>query len=57
MNATGKKTSRRRFLKGAGLGIVAPAIVPALGFQYRWVFAEVNLGGLAVATVTAGFRF
>jgi hypothetical protein len=39
-----------------GLGI-APAIVPAVGARYRWAFGEVNLGGLAVVTVTAGFRF
>ena len=39
-----------------GLG-VAPAIVPALGFRYRRVFAEANLGGLAVVTLIAGFRF
>lgn len=39
-----------------GLGI-APAIVPSLGFQYRRVFAEAHLGGLAVVTLTAGFRF
>jgi hypothetical protein len=39
-----------------GLG-VAPAIVPALGFRYRKVFMEANLGGLAVVTFTAGVRF
>lgn len=39
-----------------GLG-VAPAIVPALGFKYRRVFAEANLGGTAVITLVAGFRF
>lgn len=39
-----------------GLGI-APAIVPSLGFKYRRVFAEANLGGLAVVTVTVGFSF
>ena len=39
-----------------GLG-VAPAIVPALGFRYRKVFMEANLGGLAVITFTAGVRF
>ena len=39
-----------------GLG-VAPAIVPALGFKYRRVFAEANLGGLAVITLVGGFRF
>jgi hypothetical protein len=36
---------------------VAPAIVPALGFRYKWFIAEANLGGLAVVTVTAGVRF
>lgn len=39
-----------------GLG-VAPAIVPALGYQYRRVFVEANLGGLAALTMTAGFSF
>ena len=39
-----------------GLGI-APAIVPALGFKYKFFVAEANLGGLAVVTVTAGVRF
>ncbi len=39
-----------------GLGI-APAIVPAVGARYRWLFGEINLGGLAVVTVTGGFRF
>ena len=39
-----------------GLG-VAPAIVPALGYQYRRVFVEANLGGLAALTLTAGFSF
>lgn len=36
---------------------VAPAIVPALGFRYKYFVAEANLGGLAVVTVTAGVRF
>lgn len=39
-----------------GLGI-APAIVPSLGFRYRRVLVEANLGGLAVVTFTAGVRF
>lgn len=39
-----------------GLGI-APVIIPALGFRYRWLVAEANLGGLAVVTFTAGVRF
>lgn len=39
-----------------GLGI-APAIVPALGFRYRSVILEANLGGLAVVTFTGGIRF
>lgn len=39
-----------------GLG-VAPAIIPALGFRYRKVFAEANLGGLAVVTFNIGVRF
>ena len=39
-----------------GLGI-APGIVPAVGVRYRWLFGEINLGGLAVVTVTGGFRF
>ena len=38
-----------------GLGI-APAIIPALGFRYRSVVAEADLGGLAVVTWTAGVR-
>ena len=39
-----------------GLG-VAPAIIPALGFRYRRVFMEANLGGLAVVTFNIGVRF
>ena len=39
-----------------GLG-VAPGIVPALGYQYKRVFAEVQLLGLAATMVTAGFTF
>ena len=38
-------------------GIKAPAIIPALGFRYRRVFAEANLGGLAVVTFNVGVRF
>lgn len=36
---------------------VAPAVVPALGFRYRRLVIETNLGGLAVVTMTAGIRF
>jgi len=36
---------------------VAPAIVPTLGFQYKFFVAEANLGGLAVLTITAGIAF
>jgi len=39
-----------------GLGI-APAIVPTLGFQWKHLVVEGNLGGLAVFTVTAGIAF
>lgn len=39
-----------------GLGI-APAIVPALGFKYKYFVAEAQLGGLAVLVLTAGVRF
>lgn len=39
-----------------GLG-VAPAIVPTLGFQYKFFVAEANLGGLAALTITAGIAF
>jgi hypothetical protein len=39
-----------------GLGI-APAIVPSLGFKYKWFRTEANLGGLSVITITAGFSF
>jgi len=39
-----------------GLG-VAPAVLPTLGFQYKFLVAEVNLAGLAAVTVTAGFAF
>ena len=36
---------------------VAPAIVPTLGFQYKFFVAEANLGGLAALTITAGIAF
>lgn len=36
---------------------VAPAIVPSLGFKYKRVMLEANLGGLAVVTITGGIRF
>lgn len=39
-----------------GLG-VAPAILPTLGFQYKFFVAEVNLAGTAALTVTAGIAF
>lgn len=39
-----------------GLGI-APALIPTLGFRYRKVILEANLGGLAVVTFTGGIRF
>ena len=39
-----------------GLG-VAPVIIPALGFRYKFFVAEANLGGLAVIMMTAGVRF
>ena len=39
-----------------GLGI-APAIVPAIGYQRSWFFTEAQLGGLAVIMWTAGFQW
>jgi hypothetical protein len=39
-----------------GMG-VAPAIVPTLGFQYKFLVAEANLGGLAAMTITAGIAW
>lgn len=36
---------------------VAPAVIPTLGFRYKFFVAEANLGGLAVVTFTAGVRF
>jgi len=39
-----------------GLGI-APAILPTLGFQYKFFVTEVNLAGTAALTITAGIAF
>ena len=39
-----------------GLGI-APALIPALGFRYRWFRLEANLGGVSTLTITAGASF
>jgi hypothetical protein len=39
-----------------GLG-VAPAILPTLGFRYKFFVTEVNLAGIAAVTVTAGISF
>jgi hypothetical protein len=39
-----------------GLG-VAPAILPTLGFRYKFFVAEVSLAGIAAAHVTAGISF
>jgi len=39
-----------------GLG-VAPVLIPTLGFRYRSLVAEANLGGLAVVVFTVGVRF
>jgi hypothetical protein len=39
-----------------GLGI-APALIPALGFRYKWFMIEANLGGASTLTVTAGVGF
>ncbi|HLF29996.1 MAG TPA: hypothetical protein VI566_03090 [Xanthomonadales bacterium] len=39
-----------------GLGI-APAILPALGFRYKWAFTELQIAGTAAITVTAGIQF
>ena len=36
---------------------VAPAILPTLGFRYKFFVTEVNLLGNAGLTVTAGFTF
>ena len=35
----------------------APAIVPALGYRHGGFIFELNLAGLAAATVTAGYAF
>lgn len=39
-----------------GLGI-APALIPALGFRYKWFRVEANLGGVSTLTFTAGVSF
>jgi hypothetical protein len=39
-----------------GLGI-APAILPSLGFRYKWAFTELQIAGTAAITVTAGIQF
>jgi hypothetical protein len=39
-----------------GLG-VAPAILPTLGFRYKFFVAEVSLAGIAAAHVTMGISF
>jgi hypothetical protein len=39
-----------------GLG-VAPAILPVLGFQYKWFVTELNVAGTAAITITAGVAF
>jgi len=39
-----------------GLG-VAPAILPALGFKYRFFVTEVQFAGTAAVVWTAGFHF
>lgn len=39
-----------------GLGI-APAILPAIGFRYKWAFTELNIAGTAAITITAGIAF
>jgi hypothetical protein len=36
---------------------IAPAIVPTLGFRYKFFVTEVNLAGLAAVTITAGIVF
>jgi hypothetical protein len=41
-------------LNGAG---IAPVFIPALGFRYKWLVIEGNLGGLSAFTVTAGVSF
>ena len=39
-----------------GLG-VAPAILPVLGFQYKFFVTELNIAGTAAITITAGLAF
>jgi hypothetical protein len=39
-----------------GLG-VAPAILPTLGFRYKFFVTEVSLAGIAAINVTAGISF
>ena len=36
---------------------VAPAILPTFGVKYKRVFAEIQILGVAAATVTVGFSF
>ena len=36
---------------------VAPAILPTLGFQYKFFVVEANLAGTAALTITAGIAF
>ena len=36
---------------------IAPAILPALGFRYKWFLAELQVAGTAAMMITAGFRF
>ena len=36
---------------------IAPAILPTIGFRYKWFVTEVNFAGTAAVTVTAGVAF
>ena len=36
---------------------IAPAILPAIGFRYKWAFTELNIAGTAAVTITAGIAF
>jgi hypothetical protein len=36
---------------------IAPAILPAFGFRYKFFITEVNIAGTAAITVTAGVQF
>ncbi len=36
---------------------VAPAILPTLGFRYKFFVTEVSLAGVAAVNVTAGISF